>query len=499
MRNDGSRCLSGTLALALIWLTAGSAQARDIPIAAQVLSLEARLAQPGGRSARLVASDPAIAAPFPDLTTLASSLIISAGARTGNCRVETLLTPENWQPLAGDGSSSGFHYRDDSGGGGIRRVLLRPGLLLLQARGAGWPCDLGAATQRVPVTVELRVGDDRYCAAFGGSVAANRTGRFRGRNAARPAVCPKTDLTVANLNILHGIFCTGGNACRLIERIDLLFDWIVASGCPDVVTLQEVWQSARTLIEARMANACPFPYESVFVRSALGLDDELILTRYPAVSFEQRSLYPGFRRVLFARIDHPVGPVDVFTTHLASSSDNAQGPCDIDCPEECVAAGANTVRRCQAVELAEFVSQRHQGSSPSVITGDFNDEPNSFVYNRFSRRGWIDTHLAAGNPECDPQTGVGCTAGREDQNLSDLESPESNEVERIDYTFLIPPGEGSLCRGEIDTALDADGDGTATRIFADLPNPFAPGCGTFPSPICWPSDHEGTELDLNCR
>jgi len=44
----------------------------------------------------------------------------------------------------------------------------------------------------------------------------------------------------------------------------------------------------------------------------------------------------------------------------------------------------------------------------------------------------------------------------------------------------------------------ADGDATATRIFADDPNPFAPACGPLPDPICWPSDHEGAELDLNC-
>jgi hypothetical protein len=50
----------------------------------------------------------------------------------------------------------------------------------------------------------------------------------------------------------------------------------------------------------------------------------------------------------------------------------------------------------------------------------------------------------------------------------------------------------------LDPATDADGDGTATRIFADAPNPFAPTCGPSPDAICWPSDHEGAEMDLYC-
>jgi hypothetical protein len=83
-------------------------------------------------------------------------------------------------------------------------------------------------------------------------------------------------------------------------------------------------------------------------------------------------------------------------------------------------------------------------------------------------------------------------------SLAQLESTAGNEVERIDFAFLVPPGAGSLCTPTLDPATDDDGDGTATRIFADLPNPFAPACGPLPDPICWPSDHEGAELDLDC-
>jgi len=53
----------------------------------------------------------------------------------------------------------------------------------------------------------------------------------------------KKTVTVANLNIFHGIPCaaTGDKTqCRLAERIDLLFKHLAALGCPDIVTLQEV-------------------------------------------------------------------------------------------------------------------------------------------------------------------------------------------------------------------------------------------------------------------
>jgi endonuclease/exonuclease/phosphatase family metal-dependent hydrolase len=225
----------------------------------------------------------------------------------------------------------------------------------------------------------------------------------------------------------------------------------------------------------------------------------MLLSRYPVVAHELRQLYRQFRSVLFARIDHPIGPVDVFSTHLASSSDGAQMPCTApNCPAECVTGGAATVRDCQGVQMARFVAERHDVATPAVATGDFNESPGTFVYNQFLGRGWTDVYLGAGNPECDPATGIGCTSGREDEALSHLESPASNETERIDFIFLVPPAAGSLCAARIDSGADADSDGTATRIFADDPNPFAQTFGPAPAAICWPSDHEGMQLDLNC-
>jgi endonuclease/exonuclease/phosphatase family metal-dependent hydrolase len=472
---------------ALAGFAAGSG-ALDIPVQGAQLSMRASESEPARRVATLRLRDPAIDAPLPDPRT-GAGLVLSGGVASGQCRVELALDPAKWQAIGGDGPHRGYRYLDHTPAShGVRRIVLRPEEISLRARGADWPCDLAALAQRLPVSMELRAANVRYCAAFGGVVAHNEPGRVYAHAAPAPAACPKSDLTVADMNIL------------LSDRIDLLFQWIARVGCPDVVTLQEIARQIPPLIAPHLTTACPFPYQQVYMRTTIGTDDEMILSRYPVVTQEVQPLYPQFRSVLHARIDHPIGPLDVFSTHLASSSDGAQNPCAApSCPAECVAAGAANVRQCQGVQVSRFVEARHDVATPAVLTGDFNESPGTFVYDQFVERGWTDTYLAAGNPECDPATGIGCTSGRQDANLSQLESPASNENERIDYIFLVPPAAGALCAARIDSAADADGDGMATGIFAGEPNPFAPTCGPSPAPICWPSDHEGVQLDLNCE
>jgi endonuclease/exonuclease/phosphatase family metal-dependent hydrolase len=321
----------------------------------------------------------------------------------------------------------------------------------------------------------------------------------RGVVAARDGcAAPDDDITVVNLNILHGHqgACRDTGYCRLAERVDLLFQWIAAAGCPDLVTLQEGWSIAEQLVRERAPDVCPFAYE--VVTSPRGLDQEMLLSRYPVRGSVTGLLYGGFRHYLFARIDHPLAALDVFSTHLAASSDNAQAPCGRTCPAVCVAAGAPTLRDCQAVQLAHAASALHCGPGPALITGDFNEVPGSFVYEQFVGRGWSDVYLAAGNPECDPVSGIGCTSGRE-SDLVELESPVPNVDERIDFVFLVPPQANFACQMTSDDAQDGDRDGTATALFAAAPNPFAPSCGATPAPICWPSDHVGVVADLNCQ
>jgi endonuclease/exonuclease/phosphatase family metal-dependent hydrolase len=493
-RRGGRLRILGLVALAVLGLPALAA-AVDVRVAGRRLVLRASPA--GNRRAVVVVRDAAIQPQFPD-PSLGATLVVASGPGPDPCQAEIALAPAAWAPLGGNGATRGWRYLDPDGtAGGVRRVVLRPGYLAINARDAGWPCAL-SWPQSEPLTVELRVGGTRWCSSFGGDVLANYVGRFRARNAPPPPLCPKADVTLANLNVLHGLFCPPAtDSCRRPERTDLLYEWVVRRGCPDVVTFQEVFNPVVPLLSAGAATACPFPYNVVYEQLNT-LDDEMLLSRWPVLDQDVIRLLGNFRTVLWARIDHPIGPVDVFTTHLASGSDGAGNPCGPSCPPECVAAGAATVRQCQAVQVGAFVTAHHDVGTPALVAGDFNEQPGSFVYQHLVGLGWIDTFLAAGNAECVPATGVGCTSGRDDVSLVDLEVPASNETVRIDYTFLVPPAAAPQCSAMLDSPTDDDGNGTATRLFAELPNPADPGCGPAPAAICWPSDHVGTEADVDC-
>src|SRR5215831_12801516 len=80
-------------------------------------------------------------------------------------------------------------------------------------------------------------------------------------------------LTLAQLNTLNGISgdgCHATDKCRLADRIELLFQWIARSGCPDVVTLQEVGSETASLIMTHLAGMCPFAYTAVMGNQVLG-------------------------------------------------------------------------------------------------------------------------------------------------------------------------------------------------------------------------------------
>jgi endonuclease/exonuclease/phosphatase family metal-dependent hydrolase len=313
------------------------------------------------------------------------------------------------------------------------------------------------------------------------------------------ATADTPDVTIASVNILHGLFCAPETAdCRLADRQDLLFDWIESIDCPDVVLLQEVTgpRAIAALLE-RVSQRCGAVYQVLVPPFVAG--QNYTLTRYPVLQTNQDMLMGGLRILWHAQIDHPTGMIDVFNTHLAAGIDLQ--PCDASCPQECRDAGAANSRECQAVQIARLTEERAAPNSLRLLGGDFNAEPGSFVYRRFvEMHGWGDAYQLAGNAECDPASGRGCTSGRADEDLSEMELPASGESRRIDYLFIqLPAATTSACRYELDSRRDDDGDGLATRIFADDPNPFVERCGPLPEAICWPSDHEGMQADLNCR
>ncbi len=486
-----------------------AAPAADHLVGGKRLRLDARGGAPTARTLVFRSTpDPALAPPFGDPTTGASLFVFSSN-QPGGCRLDVALPASGWSALGGD-AAKGWRYLDrTASAGGVRTVVVRRGrrggTIAIKAQGVALPCD-AAVAQHTPVEVALRMGGERYCAAFGGAVTRNVAGRFVAKASPPPLACAGGDVRVASLNVLHGLFCPDGTAnCRLADRIALLGQWLVDRRCPDVVALQEVWSNSPgadvlSNVQRQLVGVCPDPYAVAF-QQTFAADDSLILSRYAVASNQVIDLYGPLRYAQHARIDHPLGPLDVFATHLASGSDFAGSPCGTfePCPAACLAAGAATVRQCQAVQLSDAVAAAHDVDTPAFVVGDFNDRPGSFVYDRFvSGLGARDAFLDAGNAECEATTGAGCTSGRVDDDLTDLEATPLGVTTRIDFAFLLPPRGAASCTAALDTPDDADGDGVGTRLFAGAPNPFAPACGPLPAPPCWVSDHSGVEVDLNC-
>src|SRR5262249_34406152 len=339
--------------------------ATDRPVAGAQFRLQAAAHDANRRSAAGRLADPAIAPPFPDLGSTGATLVINGGAARGQCYVSADLPAGRWTAIGGDGARRGWRYRDPTGavqgvrrGGVPPRAVVRPGAIDLAAGGRAWSCALTAA-QRVPLSVVLRAGAVRWCAGFGGKVGANARLRFRARKAPAPATCPGTGLTLADLNILHGLSCPAAtNLCRFPDRVARFFDAVEAAGCPDAITLQEVRNPQVPILTAPLPGVCGGAYTPLY-NPAHQADDPMVLSRVPAGRPETVPLFGGSRNVRHVRLDHPLGPLDVFTTHLGSGAGGGDDPCGASCPQECVAAGAATLLDCQAVQLAQLVADRH--------------------------------------------------------------------------------------------------------------------------------------------
>jgi endonuclease/exonuclease/phosphatase family metal-dependent hydrolase len=240
------------------------------------------------------------------------------------------------------------------------------------------------------------------------------------------------------------------------------------AACPEVVAVQE----ANADIVAQFQNhleACGYQLVWDGVEAP---DREFVLTRLAPLDSQRIPLAGGVRDALAVRFDSDLGAIDLITTHLASVRDN--GPCDpTSCPPPC--DPAVQLRDCQAHQLLAAVDQVSTGEIV-VVAGDFNTTPDEPIHQLFLDAGFVDSHLAAGGPECAPDMPTSCTAGRDDRSMTDLSNPDSKQDVRIDYLFVAPLRE----RCEI---------GEGTGPFNAEPAPGA---------IAYPSDHTGVILDVTC-
>ena len=168
------------------------------------------------------------------------------------------------------------------------------------------------------------------------------------------------------------------------------------------------------------------------------------------------------RQVLWARIGAPVsqgGDIDVFNTHIAHG----------------ITALSNTTKLLQVHQILQWIELWSDPATPDFLTGDFNSSPDTDRIKAVTDAGFVDSYAAAGEPECNASTGVGCTgnppAGEEVWTATNQRTMGS----RIDYVFSR--------NGCTPTASEIIGD-VATQVS--------------PTEWLWPSDHLGVSSTFTC-
>ena len=276
-------------------------------------------------------------------------------------------------------------------------------------------------------------------------------------------------MRLVSQNILHGAGCPpDSDSCRVGERVSLFMAQLAEAGCPELVSLQEANERIVDLVVGE-AEACG--YEVVWDDDP-GLDREVVLTTLEVIGSRRRVLADRFRSAYLVRVESPIGVIDFVTTHLASGDDRA---CSVGlCPPPCDPEGS--LRTCQARQVLHFAADVAVADGVTVIGGDLNDSAGSPAVALFGDAGFVDSHLAAGHGECDPASGSGCTAGREDESLADMSDPANRQSRRIDYLLFSAP--------DRDCSV-----GEGTGLF---------NAEATAGELAYPSDHTGVALTLVC-
>ncbi len=299
------------------------------------------------------------------------------------------------------------------------------------------------------------------------------------------------DLRVVSFNVLHGAICPEeSDGCQLPDRMELLGRRLEAAECPQVVGLQEVSKRVYNAVR-KLPVIAECDYEVVLPRPQ-SLDRELVLTSLEVGKTKVVKLVGGFRTASRIELDAPIGPVVVVVTHqdgdFAPGEPGADATCTEQvCPPPC--EPGSPFLGCQTTVSADLAERAGGRRAIRILMGDFNVTASSARIQGLVAGGWVDTHLAAGNAECDAATGAGCTSGRRDDVVDDMKNPASRQSERIDFMLLKAPAD---CQVTLDPDDDADGDGLGTGIWDDA---VTDG----PGGMAFVSDHSATSLDLSCE
>jgi hypothetical protein len=147
---------------------------------------------PSRRSVKFKNMDPTLVTARvggPNDPTIAGGALRLTNPSTAETAVVT-LPAANWEARAVRGGIA-WKYRDPVGvSGTCASVRIEPlRRIIAKCRGAGIGYSLDEAAQGA-LAIEIATGAMRYCARFGGTVAADRPGIFKASNASPPASCP---------------------------------------------------------------------------------------------------------------------------------------------------------------------------------------------------------------------------------------------------------------------------------------------------------------------
>jgi hypothetical protein len=293
----------------------------------------------------------------------------------------------------------------------------------------------------------------------------------------------RAPLRVVALNQLHGLFCPEEtDFCGAPARLGLLFEAIEAADCPDVVGLAEIGPRQTVLVPERLPTLCDGKYTLLYDGEAQAetVDQEMILTALDVIDdgYVELSNIPWSGH--WAQLDSELGPLDVVMLHQASSANNP-----VCTPEICapICPAGEETGTCHTREVLAFLDEHAAPDGIQLVTGDLNrpiDDPRIQTY---LDAGFEDTWLLAGNAECDPATGEGCTCcisggDAEDYDGGGLRNPAGSRDERIDFV---------LVRNAIACDLQARAEVFAGEAAAEPADGYL-----------WPSDHAGVLAELRC-
>ena len=347
---------------------------------------------------------------------------------------------------------------------------------------------------RVPGIVFVRIGGTvrKQLAVLAFVVVAlapmlARPRRPRPRPAAADA---KSDLRIVVFNVLHGILCPPEtNECQADDRVELLGRHLQDAKCPQVVALEEIGEPMYARISgAPWVQDCK--YEVVW-HGQPGPDHELVLTTLPVKSEQLTILAGNFRGAYRLVLQSKVAPVVLVVSHQQGDPgpDDPPEPCTTEvCPPPC--SVSDSVPACQTLQAEQLATKGGPKGALRILSGDFNVTATSDRYRGLIANGWIDSHLAAKNAECEP-----CDRHElheRSRGPGDGRAARSDEqgIERIDFILVKSP---KGCRVAFDRASDHDEDGLGTGLFAHEPVSDGPGG------IAFVSDHTGTAADISCR